>query len=55
MESIRLREWSWLDEALEHPFPLPWLPLDWAEPEPEEENKVQTLRAEALQHMDMYL
>ena len=56
MESIRLREWSWLDEALERPFPLPWLPLDWAEAEPEEEeDRVQTLRAEALQKMDMYL
>ena len=54
MESIRLREWSWLDEALERPFPLPWLPLDWAESEPEED-RVQTLRAEALQQMDMYL
>ena len=57
VESIRRREWSWLDEALEHPFPLPWLPLDWAEAEPEEEEKdrVQTLRAEALQQMDLYL
>ena len=56
VESIRLREWSWLDEALERPFPLPWLPLDWAEAEPEEEeDRVQTLRAEALQKMDMYL
>ena len=55
VESIRRREWSWLDEALEHPFPLPWLPLDWAEAEPEEEDRVQTLRAEALQQMDMYL
>ena len=54
MESIRLREWSWLDEALKRPFPLPWLPLDWAEAEPEE-GKVQTLRAEALQKMDHYL
>ena len=54
MESIRLREWSWLDEALERPFPLLWLPLDWAESEPEED-KVQTLCAEALQKMDMYL
>ena len=54
VESIRLREWSWLDEALEHPFPLPWLPLDWAESEPEED-RVQTLRTEALQKMDMYL
>ena len=55
VESIRLREWSWLDEALERPFPLPWLPLDWVEAEPEEEDRVQTLRAKALQQMDMYL
>ena len=56
IESIRLREWSWLDEALERPFPLPWLPLDWAEAEPEEkEDRVQTVRAEALQQMDLYL
>ena len=56
VESIRLREWSWLDDALERPFPLPWLPLDWAESEPEEEeDRVQTLRTEALQQMDMYL
>ena len=54
VESIRRREWRWLDEALERPFPLPWLPLDWAESEPEED-RVQTLRAEALQQMDMYL
>ena len=54
VESIRLREWHWLDEALERPFPLPWLPLYWAESEPEED-RVQTLRAEALQQMDMYL
>ena len=54
VESIRYREWRWLDEALERPFPLPWLPLDWAESEPEEDT-VQTLRAEALQRMDMYL
>ena len=56
VESIRRREWSWLDEALERPFPLPWLPLDWAETEPEEkEDRVQILRAEALQQMDLYL
>ena len=54
VESIRHREWHWLDEALERPFPLPWLPLDWAESEPEEDT-VQTLRAEALQQMDLYL
>ena len=55
VESIRLRNWRWLDEFLEHPFPLPWLPLDWAESLPPEENKVQTLRAEALQQLNMYL
>ena len=55
MESIRRRNWSWLDEALERPFPLPWLPLDWTESVPEEEDTVQTLRAEALQQMDLYL
>ena len=55
VESIRHREWHWLDEALERPFPLPWLPLDWAESEPEEEDRVQTLCTEALQQMDMYL
>ena len=55
VESIRHREWHWLDEALERPFPLPWLPLDWVESEPEEEDRVQTLRTEALQQMDMYL
>ena len=53
-ESIRRKNWSWLDEALERPFPLPWLPLDWAESEPEEDT-VQALRAEAWQQMDMYL
>ena len=54
VESIRLREWSWLDEALERPFPLPWLPLDLPQSVPEED-RVQTLRAEALQQMDDYL
>ena len=51
MEAIRLRNWRWLDEALERPFPLPWLPLDWAESVPEEEDKVQALCAEALQQI----
>ena len=54
VEAIRRREWRWLDEELERPFPLPWLPLDWTESDPEEDT-VQTLRAEALQQMDMYL
>ena len=54
VESIRRREWQWLDEELERPFPLPWFPLDRAESE-SEEDRVQTLRAEALQQMDHYL
>ena len=32
-----------------------WLPLDWAESEPEEEDSVQTIRANALEQMDQYL
>ena len=44
VEAIRRRNWSWLDEELERPFPLPWLPLDWVESVPEEDT-VQTLRA----------
>ena len=55
MESIRRQRWQWLDEQLERPFPLPWLPLDWAESEPEEEDPVQTLRTTALQQLDQYL
>ena len=47
VESIRLREWRWLDDLLKHPFPLPWLPLDWAESAPEKDH-VQALCAEAL-------
>ena len=54
MELIRRREWSWLDEELERPFPLPWLPLDLSQSVPEED-KVQTLRAEALQNIQVYL
>ena len=54
VEAIRRQNWSWLDEELERPFPLPWLPLDWAESVPEED-RVQTLRAEALQQMESYL
>ena len=54
VEVIRRQNWSWLDEALERPFPLPWLPLDWPQSVPEED-RVQTLRAEALQKMDSYL
>ena len=49
------QRWQWLDERLARPFPLPWLPLDWAESEPEEEDTVQTIRVNALQQMDQYL
>ena len=55
VESIRRQRWECLDEQLDRPFPLPWLPLDWAESEPEEEDTVQTLRVNALQQMDHYL
>ena len=55
VEGIRRQRWQWLDELLEHPFPLPWLPLDWVDSEPEEEDKVHTIRANALQDMDQYL
>ena len=54
VESIRRQRWQWLDEQLDRPFPLPWLPLDWADSEPEED-RVQTIRADALQQMDHYL
>ena len=53
--TVRPQHWQWLDEQLDRPFPLPWLPLDWADSEPEEEDTVQTLRAVALQQMDQYL
>ena len=54
VESIRRQRWQWLDEQLDRPFPLPWLPLDWAGSEPEEDT-LQTLRANTLQQMDQYL
>ena len=51
------QRWEWLDEHLARPFPLPWLPLDWAESEPEEEeeDRVQTIRNIALEQMETYL
>ena len=54
VESKNRRRWQWLDEQLARPFPLPWLPLDWAESEPEEDT-VQTIRANVLEQMDQYL
>ena len=43
-----------LAEQLERPFPLPWLPLDWTESEPEED-PVQSTRSNALQQLQQYL
>ena len=54
MESIRRQRWQWLDEQLERPFPLPWLPLDWSDSEPEED-PVQSTRSNALQQLQQYL
>lgn len=54
VESIRRQRWQWLDEQLERPFPLQWLPLDWAE-SGLEEDKVQTIRTDALQQLNQYL
>ena len=54
VEAIRRQNWSWLDEALERPFPLPWLPLDLPQSVPEEDT-VQTLRAETMQNIQVYL
>ena len=55
MEGQRRQRWESLDRQLERPFPLEWLPLDWAESEPEEEDTVQTVRANALEQMDHFL
>ena len=54
--SLYRQRWQWLDEHLARPFPLPWLPLEVAESEPEEEeDTVQAIRSNALQQMDQYL
>ena len=55
-ESQYRQRWQWLDEHLARPIPLPWLPLDWAESEPEEEeDTVQTIRTNALEQLNYYL
>ena len=54
MESIRRQRWQWLDEQLERPFPLPWLPLDWSDSE-SDEDPVQSTRSNALQQLQHYL
>ena len=54
MESNRRQRWQWLDEQLERPFPLPWLPLDWSDSE-SDEDPVQSTRSNALQQVQHYL
>ena len=54
MESIRRQRWQWLDEQLERPFPLPWLPLDWSDSE-SDEDPVQSTRSNGLQQVQHYL
>ena len=55
VECQRRQRWQWVDEQLNRPFPLEWLPLDWGESMPEEEDTVQTVRANALLKMDHFL
>lgn len=54
VENQLRQRWEWYEKELERPFPLEWLPLDWAESEPEEDT-VQTIRSNALLRMDQYL
>ena len=54
--STQLRQrWDWLDRELARPFPLQWLPLDWADCEPQEEDSVVAIRTKALQQVKQYL
>ena len=55
MENERRQRWQWVDEQLSRPFPLGWLPLNWDEVKPVEEDPVQTVRANALEQMDHLL
>ena len=55
VEGQRRQRWQWMDEQLNRPFPLMWLPLDWTDSEPEEQDPVQTARANALLNMDHLL
>ena len=49
------QRWQWVNDQLNRPFPLTWLPLDWNEVKLVEEDPVQTVRAQALERMDHYL
>ena len=55
MEGQRRQRWQWVDDQLTRPFPLEWLPLDWDDVNPVEEDSVQTVRAQALERMDHLL
>ena len=54
--ATQLRQrWDWLDRELARSFPLQWLPLEWAECEPKEEDTVLAIRTKALQQVKHYL
>ena len=49
------QRWQWVSDQLSRPFPLEWLPLDWDDVQPIEEDSVVTVRAQALERMDSLL
>ena len=55
VENERRQRWQRVYEQLSRPFPLEWLPLDWDELKPVEEDLVQSIRANALLKMDHLL
>ena len=57
IEGLRRQRWQWVNQQLERPFPLTWLPLDWDDVQPmeEEEDSVQFVRAQTLERMDSLL
>lgn len=54
-KSEQRKKWKEPEKHLARPFPLPWLPLEWAEDEDKEKDTVETIRANALESMDQYL
>ena len=55
VESQHRQRWQQVDDQLTRPFPLEWLPLDWDDVKPVEEDPVLTLRTNALLNMDHLL
>ena len=55
VENERRQRWQRVYEQMSRPFPLEWLPLDWDEVKPVEEDPEQTVRADALLKMDHLL